>query len=110
MAEDGRTAQSLPCSRESPARYRSEEHTSRSVCFTSRGIHILTFVTVAIAYLLQKTPYVFPIIGGRKVEHLLANAEALEISLTPEQIEYLESQKPFDKGFPMNRFVSPPLH
>jgi len=28
--------------------------------------------SVAIAYLMQKTPYVFPIIGGRKVEHMLA--------------------------------------
>ncbi|PBK99004.1 hypothetical protein ARMGADRAFT_1124135 [Armillaria gallica] len=25
-----------------------------------------------------KTPYVFPIIGGRKVEHLKANIEALD--------------------------------
>ncbi|KAG6853304.1 hypothetical protein C0991_005313 [Blastosporella zonata] len=57
---------------------------------------------VAIAYLLQKTPYVFPIIGGRKVEHLLGNIEALDITLTPEQIHYLESVIPFDIGFPGN--------
>ncbi|PPQ78310.1 hypothetical protein CVT25_011681 [Psilocybe cyanescens] len=55
---------------------------------------------VAIAYLMQKTPYVFPIIGGRKVEHLLANAEALTISLSDEQIKYLESVVDFDPGFP----------
>ncbi|PSR75680.1 hypothetical protein PHLCEN_2v8971 [Hermanssonia centrifuga] len=61
---------------------------------------------VAIAYLLQKTPYVFPIVGGRKVEHLHANIEALEIALSPEQIAYLESILPFDKGFPLSRFVS----
>lgn len=61
---------------------------------------------VAIAYLLQKAPYVFPVVGGRKVEHLEANIEALEIALTPEQIAYLESILPFDKGFPTNRFVS----
>jgi hypothetical protein len=48
---------------------------------------------------------VFPIVGGRKVEHLHANIEALEISLSREQIAYLESVKPFDKGFPHNRFV-----
>ncbi|KAI0089401.1 Aldo/keto reductase [Irpex rosettiformis] len=59
---------------------------------------------VAIAYLLHKTPYVFPIIGGRKVEHLHANIEALEISLTHEQIAYLENVKPFDRGFPQSRF------
>ena len=42
---------------------------------------------VAIAYLMQKTPYVFPIVGGRKVEHLLANIEALEITLSNDQIK-----------------------
>ncbi|KAN0074747.1 NADP-dependent oxidoreductase domain containing protein [Tylopilus felleus] len=56
--------------------------------------------SVAIAYVMQKTPYVFPIIGGRKVEHLQANLEALEIVLTPEHIKYLESIVPFDPGFP----------
>ncbi|KAI5119358.1 hypothetical protein M0805_008514 [Coniferiporia weirii] len=59
---------------------------------------------VAIAYLMQKTPYVFPIIGGRKVEHLMANVEALKISLSDEQIKYIESIIPFDPGFP-NTFV-----
>ncbi|KAK0472578.1 NADP-dependent oxidoreductase domain-containing protein [Armillaria novae-zelandiae] len=55
---------------------------------------------VAIAYVMHKTPYVFPIIGGRKVEHLKANIEALDIRLTEKQIEYLESIVPFDLGFP----------
>ena len=55
---------------------------------------------VAIAYLMQKTPYVFPIIGGRKVEHMIANLEALEISLSEDQIKYLESVVPFEPGFP----------
>jgi aryl-alcohol dehydrogenase-like predicted oxidoreductase len=49
---------------------------------------------------MHKTPYVFPIIGGRKVEHLLANVEALEISLTGEQIKSLEDATEFDIGFP----------
>lgn len=61
---------------------------------------------VAIAYLMHKTPYVFPIIGGRKVEHLLANVEALEISLSTEQIKYLESVVPFNPGFPNSMIVS----
>jgi len=55
---------------------------------------------VAIAYLMQKTPYVFPIIGGRKVEQLEANMESLSISLSREQVAYLESIVPFDPGFP----------
>ncbi|KAF9465769.1 arylalcohol dehydrogenase [Collybia nuda] len=55
---------------------------------------------VAIAYLLHKAPYVFPIIGGRKVEHLHANIEALNISLSETQIDELEAAVDFDLGFP----------
>ena len=65
---------------------------------------------VAIAYLLQKTPYVFPIIGGRKVEHLLANVEALRVSLSEEQIKEIESVVPFDPGFPSNFIVCDTLY
>ena len=54
---------------------------------------------------MQKTPYVFPIIGGRKVEHLVDNIEALDISLTTEQIKYLEGVIPFDLGFPHSMIV-----
>ncbi|KAF8981364.1 NADP-dependent oxidoreductase domain-containing protein [Cyathus striatus] len=42
----------------------------------------------------------FPIVGGRRVEQLLANVEALDISLTVDQVEYLESIVDFDPGFP----------
>ncbi|KAF6762975.1 arylalcohol dehydrogenase [Ephemerocybe angulata] len=59
-----------------------------------------SITAVAIAYLMQKTPFVFPLIGGRKVEHLHDNIQALNISLTPQQIEYIESVTPFDLGFP----------
>ncbi|KAK0203116.1 NADP-dependent oxidoreductase domain-containing protein [Desarmillaria ectypa] len=61
-----------------------------------------SITAVAIAYVMQKTPYVFPIIGGRKVEHLKANIEALDITLTEENIAFLESARPFDPGFPSN--------
>lgn len=63
-------------------------------------------ITVAVAYVMHKAPYVFPILGARKAEHLVSNLEALDISLTPEQIAYLESIIPFDKGFPTGFFVS----
>ena len=55
---------------------------------------------VAIAYLMQKTTYVFPILGGSKVHQLKANLKALDVSLNPEQIAYIESIVPFDPGFP----------
>ena len=66
----------------------------------------LMFDQVAIAYLLQKTPYVFPIVGGRKVEQLMANIEALGITLSKDQIEYLESIEQIDIGFPHWMIVS----
>ena len=63
-------------------------------------------VSVAIAYVMQKTTHVFPVIGGRKIEHLYANIEALKVSLSQEQMKFLESVVPFDPGFPVSRFVS----
>ncbi|KAF5372519.1 hypothetical protein D9758_005276 [Tetrapyrgos nigripes] len=57
---------------------------------------------VAIAYIMQKTTYVFPVIGGRKVEHLEQNLEALDITLSSEQVAFLESQVSFDPGFPQS--------
>ncbi|KAM5543257.1 hypothetical protein V8D89_003131 [Ganoderma adspersum] len=55
---------------------------------------------VAIAYVMQKAPFVFPIVGGRKKEQLEANIEALDVALSEEQIKYLEGVLPFDPGFP----------
>ena len=57
---------------------------------------------VALAYVLAKAPRVFPIVGGRKVEHLKDNIKALEIRLSKEQIKALEAATPFDVGFPSN--------
>ena len=62
--------------------------------------------SVAIAWIMQKAPYVFPIIGGRKVEQLYENIEALEISLSDEQIKKLDNIVPFDKGILYSFFVS----
>ncbi|KAI0718243.1 Aldo/keto reductase [Cerioporus squamosus] len=55
---------------------------------------------VAIAYVMQKTTHVFPVVGGRKVEQLEANIDALNVTLSDEQIKFLESSVPFDPGFP----------
>lgn len=55
---------------------------------------------------MQKAPYIFPIIGGRKIEQLHANIEALDISLSPEQMKFLSDTVPFNKGFPFTLFVS----
>lgn len=58
--------------------------------------------SVALAYVMHKAPYVFPIIGGRKIEHLKGNIEALGLELSKEDIEEIEDAAPFDVGFPLN--------
>jgi len=62
---------------------------------------------VAIAYVMQKAQYVFPIIGGRKVENLKSNIVGLTIHLTDKQVEELEGALPFDVGFPNNMGADP---
>lgn len=56
---------------------------------------------------MQKATYVFPIVGGRKVEYLLENIEALSISLTKDHIQYIESLVEFEPGFPISLIVRP---
>lgn len=80
-----------------------------------QGVESLT--AIAIAYVRSKAKNVFPLIGGRKVEHLKQNIEALSIKLTEKQIEYLESATSFDLGFPYDLIgqdpavtkIAPPL-
>lgn len=67
---------------------------------SEHGIESVT--AVALAYVMSKAANVFPVIGGRKVEHLKDNIQALSIQLTDEQIELLESVRPFNVGFPHN--------
>ena len=87
-------------------RNENEKAMSAALEKVAKEVGAKQITAVAIAYVMQKAPYVFPIIGGRKVEHLLANLEALEIVLTPEHIKYLESVVSFDPGFPMSMIVS----
>jgi aryl-alcohol dehydrogenase-like predicted oxidoreductase len=71
---------------------------------SEHGIESVT--TIALAYVLHKASNVFPIVGGRKVEHLQDNIQALSIKLTDQQIAYLEAARPFQLGFPHD-FVGP---
>jgi hypothetical protein len=61
---------------------------------------------VTIAYHLLRMPFVFPIIGCRKVEHLRENLQALDITQTPERTQKIENETEFDVGFPFKTFVS----
>ncbi|KAF2180052.1 Aldo/keto reductase [Zopfia rhizophila CBS 207.26] len=58
--------------------------------------------SVAMAYVMHKAPYVFPIVGGRKVEHLKGNIEALGLDLTDEEMDEIDNESGFEVGFPMN--------
>lgn len=62
-----------------------------------------TLITsIALAYVMHKAPYVFPIVGGRKIEHLKGNIEALAIRLTQDEVDEIEDAEPFDVGFPLS--------
>ncbi|KAI0865524.1 NADP-dependent oxidoreductase domain-containing protein [Xylaria cubensis] len=67
--------------------------------------HNVPITSVALAYVLQKSPHIFPVLGGRKVEHLKANIEALSLELSPEDIKEIEGGYDFDLGFP-HKFMS----
>ena len=56
--------------------------------------------SIALEYVMQKTPYVFPIVGGRKLEHIKGNVAALSVALSEDDIEEIESVYEFDPGFP----------
>jgi hypothetical protein len=46
----------------------------------------------------------FPIVGGRKVEHLEDNIKALTVALTDEQMKEIESVAPLVLGFPESHY------
>ncbi|KAH9818510.1 NADP-dependent oxidoreductase domain-containing protein [Melampsora americana] len=78
-----------------------------SECLEKIGKEIGTdsVTAVALAYVLQKVPYVFPIIGGRKIEHLHSNITALTLRLTEDHIKEIENQtSDFKLGFPYDQF------
>ena len=62
--------------------------------------------SIALAYVMHKAPYVFPIVGGRKIEHLKGNIEALGLELSDEDVAEIDGAAPFDIGFPLS-FLSP---
>ncbi|KAL8768834.1 MAG: hypothetical protein Q9209_005015 [Squamulea sp. 1 TL-2023] len=58
--------------------------------------------SIALRNVMHKSPHVFPICGGRKIEHLQGNIQALAINLTDEEIDEIDAALPFDVGFPMS--------
>ncbi|KAJ5097570.1 hypothetical protein N7456_008291 [Penicillium angulare] len=61
---------------------------------------------VALGYVRAKAPGVIPLVGGRKIEYLKSNIQALDINLTQQQFELLEGVQEFKPGFP-NALIGP---
>lgn len=61
---------------------------------------------VALAYIMSKAPYVFPVLGGRKIEHMRSNIEALGLKLKEEEIVEIDEAYGFKMGFPHD-FINP---
>lgn len=70
----------------------------------ARGVGL---TSIALAWSRAKEPYVFPIIGARKIEHLRSNIEALSIELTEDEIDEIEGAIPFDFGYPQTFLGGP---
>lgn len=56
--------------------------------------------SLALAWLMQKAPHVFPIVGGRKIEHLQGNIEALSLELSEAEMREIDGAYGFEAGFP----------
>ncbi|PVI02901.1 Aldo/keto reductase [Periconia macrospinosa] len=61
---------------------------------------------IALAYVMHKAPYVFPILGGRKLEHMKSNIEALSLKLSGEEMSEMDNAYGFKMGFPYE-FLNP---
>ncbi|GJJ13469.1 hypothetical protein Clacol_007723 [Clathrus columnatus] len=92
-------------------RTESEVLMSRKLEEVAKEVGVSSVQAVAIAYVMhilefndtmKKAPYVFPLVGARKVEHLMDNIKALDVKLSKAQIQALESVLPFEPGFPHN--------
>jgi aryl-alcohol dehydrogenase-like predicted oxidoreductase len=66
--------------------------------------------SIALAYVMHKAPYVFPIVGGRTVEQLKANIQALRVELSASEMEEIESAAPFEIGFPGSMIGQGPVN
>ncbi|RDL39948.1 IN2-2 protein [Venustampulla echinocandica] len=69
--------------------------------------HKAQITSIALAYVMHKAPYVFPIVGGRKIDHLKGNIDGLGVALSDEDIEEIDGANAFDIGFPQNFLGGP---
>ncbi|PLB53842.1 Aldo/keto reductase, partial [Aspergillus steynii IBT 23096] len=63
--------------------------------------HNTSVTSVALVYVMHKVPRVPPVIGGRKIEHLLGNMETLGLVLSRDDLLEIERAYDANLGFPM---------
>ncbi|KXH67463.1 aryl-alcohol dehydrogenase AAD14 [Colletotrichum salicis] len=78
----------------------TEMRVSKALAEVAEEVGVSSITAVALAYVMAKVPYVFPVVGGRKVEQMLENIDALTIQLSKAQIAYLESVEKWEPGWP----------
>ena len=61
---------------------------------------------MSLNWLLQQPGGTIPIVGARKLSHVEDNLQAVDFTLTPEQIERLNKATSFDPPFPHNFLTS----
>lgn len=57
---------------------------------------------LALAYIMSKAPYTFPIVGVRTVEQLKQNLQALELQIDEGTVRAIDQCVPFDTRFPLS--------
>lgn len=68
----------------------------------STRIDDTSLLNIALAYILQKAPYVFPIIGARTLDHLTGSMRGVAICLSDDEVSAIEGAVAFSHGFPTN--------
>ena len=68
--------------------------------------HNTIITSVALAYVMHAAPNVYPIVGGRKVEHFKGNIEALKLRLDDEDMKMIVEASGWHPGFPQS-FLTP---
>lgn len=59
-----------------------------------------TLHNVVLAYVMQKAPYVFPLVGTRTLKHLKDAVEGLRVNLSDDDLHQIDQAGPFDPKFP----------
>ena len=85
-----------------PGQTPEEERVSEALYKVAREHGTESVTAVALAYVLSKVANVYPIVGGRRVDHLRDNITALSINLTDEQVKFLEGASRYHVGFPQD--------